>query len=144
MTRRPVYDASEMEVKPVIVRTFDELAGTDRDVAGQGWSSRRLLLRADGMGYSLHDTTVEAGGELDLEYRHHLEGCYIMSGEGEVTDLATGAKHPLAPGTVYALDQHDRHTVRAFSDLRMVCVFNPPLVGTERHVGGGYESSPTA
>lgn len=128
----------------MIVRTFDELAGTDRDVAGQGWSSRRLLLRADGMGYSLHDTTVEAGGELDLEYRHHLEACYCIEGEAEVTDLATGTVHHLAPGTVYALDQHDHHTLRAISELRLVCVFNPALVGTERHVGGGYEPSPTA
>jgi L-ectoine synthase len=131
-----------MEVKPMIVRSFDELAGTDRDVAGEGWRSRRLLLRADGMGYSLHDTTVEAGGRLELEYRNHLEACYCIEGEAEVTDLATGERHRLAPGTVYALDKHDRHTLRAVSELRLICVFNPALVGAERHVGGGYEPSP--
>jgi len=126
----------------MIVRTFDELTGTDRDVAGEGWHSRRLLLRADGMGYSLHDTTVEAGGELELEYPHHLEACYCIAGEAEVTDLQTGRSWPIRPGTVYALDQHDHHTLRAISELRLVCVFNPALVGTERHVGGGYEPSP--
>jgi len=126
----------------MIVRTYEELAGTDREAAGEGWQSRRLLLRSDGMGYSLHDTTVAAGGELTLEYPHHLEACYVVAGEAEVTDLTTGERHHLAPRTVYALDQHDRHTLRAISELQLVCVFNPALVGTERHVGGGYEPSP--
>jgi L-ectoine synthase len=125
----------------MIVRSVQDLEGTDRDVSGEGWRSRRLLLARDGMGFSLHDTTVAAGAELQLEYRHHLEACYIMQGEAEVTDLASGESHDLRPGMVYALDQHDRHVLRVSSELRLVCVFNPPLTGTERHVGGGYEPS---
>lgn len=125
----------------MIVRSLDEVRGTDRDVAGEGWRSRRLLLKSDGMGYSLHDTTVEAGALLELEYRHHLEACYLMAGEAELTDLATGERHTLTAGSVYALDKHDRHTLRVLSDLRLVCVFNPALAGTERHTAGGYEPS---
>jgi L-ectoine synthase len=30
---------------------------------------------------------------------------------------------------VYALDQHDRHVLRARSRMRLVCVFTPPLHG---------------
>ena len=56
----------------MIARTLDEVLGTDRDVQGDGWHSRRLLVRSDGMGFSLHDTLVEAGAELELEYRNHL------------------------------------------------------------------------
>ncbi len=125
----------------MIVRSLDDVEGTDRDVAGDGWRSRRLLLREDGMGYSLHDTTVAAGSQLELEYRHHYEACYVLEGEAEITELASGTSWHLGPGTVYALDQHDHHTLEVRSDLRLVCVFNPALRGTERHVGGGYEPS---
>ncbi len=121
----------------MIVRTLDEVAGSDRDVAGEGWRSRRLLLRRDEMGFSLHDTTVSAGSELNLQYRHHLEACYIIAGEAELTDAATGETHQLGPGSLYALDQHDRHTLRVRTDLRLVCVFTPALAGQETHDAEG-------
>ena len=41
--------------------------------------------------------------------------------------------HPIKPGTLYALDRHDRHILRARTKMRMVCVFNPPLLGKEVH-----------
>jgi L-ectoine synthase len=121
----------------VIVRTLNDVLGTDRDVAGEGWRSRRLLLQHDGLGFSLHDTTVAAGTELNLQYKHHLEACYIIAGEAELTDLATGEEHALRPGTMYALDQHDSHTLLAKSDMRLVCVFNPALTGGEVHDADG-------
>jgi L-ectoine synthase len=123
----------------MIVRNLEQVIGTDRDVAGDGWRSRRLLLARDGMGFSLHDTTVAAGTQLELEYRHHLEACYLVQGEAELTDLATGEEHVLRPGSVYALDRHDRHRLRVLSELHLVCVFNPPLTGGETHdATGGY------
>jgi len=121
----------------MIIRSLDEVAGTDRDVAGDGWRSRRLLVRRDGMGFSLHDTTVAAGADLELEYRHHQEACYCVEGEAELTDLATGAAHAIRPGTAYALDQHDHHRLRVSRNLRLVCVFNPALSGDETHDAGG-------
>jgi len=121
----------------VIIRTLDQVAGSDRDVAGEGWRSRRMLLRRDGLGFSLHDTTVAAGSELTLQYRHHHEACYCLEGEAEITDLASGERHAVGPGTVYALDQHDRHTLRVRTDLRLVCVFNPALTGRETHDADG-------
>jgi L-ectoine synthase len=121
----------------VIVRTLDEVVGSDRDVEGDGWRSRRLLLRRDEVGFSLHDTTVAAGTELTLHYKHHLEACYLIAGEAELTDLATGEEHHLEPGSMYALDQHDRHTLRVQSELHLVCVFNPALTGAETHDADG-------
>jgi L-ectoine synthase len=127
----------------VIVRTLEEVVGSDRDVEGEGWRSRRLLLRRDGLGFSLHDTTVAAGTELNLQYKHHLEACYLLAGEAELTDLTTGEKHALGPGSMYALDQHDRHTLRVRTDLRLVCVFNPALTGGEVHDADGSFPPPT-
>jgi len=126
----------------VIVRSLDEVVGTERDVAGDGWRSRRLLLRDDGMGFSLHDTVVAPGAELDMEYRHHLEACYVVRGHATVTDQLTGERHPLGPGSVYALNAHDAHHLSVENELHLVCVFIPALAGTERHTGGGYEPTP--
>ena len=118
----------------MIVRSLEEITGSDRDVAGPGWKSRRLLLAADGMGYSLNDTIILEGASLTLEYKHHFEACYCIEGEGDITALNDGVTHKLQPFTVYALDQNDRHTVRAtHGDMRLVCVFNPALSGQEVH-----------
>ena len=121
----------------MIVRSLDEVTGTERDVHGEGWRSQRLLLRRDGLGFSLHNTTVAAGAEMELEYRNHLEACYVMAGEAELTDMASGKRHALAPGMVYALDQHDRHQLRVITEMQLVCVFNPALTGAETHDATG-------
>ena len=121
----------------MIVRSLDSVLGTEGDVAGEGWRSRRLLLRRDGLGFSLHDTTVAAGSRLEMEYRHHLEACYCLEGEAEIRDLATGQSHRIEPGVVYALDRNDRHVITVSRDLRLVCVFNPALSGGETHDASG-------
>ena len=134
----PQADASQpLACLPVIVRSLDEVIGTERDVQGEGWRSRRILLRADGMGFSLHDTVVEAGAELEMEYRHHLEACYCLEGSAEIEELASGARHAIGPGVLYALNEHDRHVVRVKETLRLVCVFNPPLAAAETHDASG-------
>lgn len=127
----------------MIVRTLDDVVGSDRDVEGEGWRSRRLLLRRDQLGFSLHDTTVAAGTELNLQYKHHLEACYCLEGEAELVDLASGERHTIAAGTMYALDENDRHTLTVQQDLRLVCVFNPALTGGEVHDADGSFPPPS-
>jgi L-ectoine synthase len=111
-----------------------------RRIVSNGWESTRLLLKSDGMGFSFHITTIYEGAELPLHYQNHLESVYCISGEGEIEDLGTGQTHPIAPGTIYALDQHDKHILRAKVEMKMACVFNPPLHGKEVHnAEGAYE-----
>ncbi len=118
----------------MIVTALKDILGTDRDVSGPGWNSRRLLIEADGMGFSLTDTIIEKGAVLELEYTHHLEACYCIEGKGRIRASDDETWHFLEPFTLYALDQHDRHFVQAFgAELRLVCVFNPPLSGREVH-----------
>jgi len=125
----------------MIVRKLEALTNTDRDVHAHTWNSRRLLLRDDGMGFSMHDTLMHAGTETAMWYRNHLEAVYCIEGEGELLDLTSGETHRIEPGTLYALDAHDRHVVRAHTTLRMVCVFNPPVTGREVHdADGAYPS----
>jgi L-ectoine synthase len=129
----------------MIVRTLRSLIDTDRDVHGQTWNSRRLLLKRDGMGFSMHDTLIHAGTETRMCYLHHLEAVYCVEGKGSLEDLTTGERHPLEPGTLYALDGHEEHVLRAETQLRMVCVFNPPVRGDEVHgPDGAYPADPEA
>lgn len=121
----------------MIIRRLEEAIGTDREVSSEGWTSRRLLLAADQMGFSLHDTLIHAGAELELHYKNHLEAVYCVGGEGSVEVVGSGERIPLRDGTVYALDQNDQHILRADTEMRMVCVFNPPLVGNEVHDATG-------
>ncbi len=124
----------------IIVRSED-IANTNRHVSGPGWDSKRMIVKGDGMGYSVHETRITEGSESRLHYQHHLETNYCVAGEGEVVDVASGQTFQIRPGTIYALDQHDEHILRATKgDLHLVCVFNPPVLGTETHnADGGYE-----
>lgn len=123
----------------MIVKHLNDLQGTTAEVDTAGWTSRRLILKHDGMGYSVHDTVIKQGAVLEMEYRNHLETVYCIEGEGEIEDLGTGKVHPIQVGTLYALNQHDRHILRANKGtrMRMVCVFNPPLTGMEVHDNSG-------
>ena len=124
----------------MIVRNLEAAENSDRRVVSNGWESTRLLLKSDGMGFSFHITTIYEGANLEMHYQNHLESVYCISGEGEIEDLADGKVYPIQAGTIYALDQHDKHILRAFKEMKMACVFNPPLHGKEVHnAQGAYE-----
>jgi L-ectoine synthase len=119
----------------MIVRDFNKIMKDEpgRVVTDAQWASVRMLLADDGMGFSFHITTLEASSEHTFEYKHHFESVYCMQGKGSITDLATGETHQIHPGVMYALNEHDRHVLRAEEELVMACVFNPPVTGTEVH-----------
>lgn len=117
----------------MIVRTLQKAEQSDRRVVTQTWESTRLLLKDDRMGFSFHITTIYANTETHIFYQNHLEAVYCISGEGEVETLSDGKIHPIIPGTMYALDRHDDHLLRGISEMKLACVFNPPLTGKEVH-----------
>ncbi|WP_024443291.1 MULTISPECIES: ectoine synthase [unclassified Mycobacterium] len=117
----------------MIVRTLAEIKGTDRDVQSKTWNSQRLLLARDGQRFSMHETCLYAGTETSMWYANHVEAVYCVGGEGELINDETGEVHPLHDGTLYLLDGHEHHRVIAHTDLRMVCVFDPPVTGQEVH-----------
>ena len=54
-----------------------------------------------------------------------------------------GETHVGGCDDLYALDEHDEHILRAISgDLRLICVFNPPLTGQEKHQSDGSYALP--
>ena len=123
----------------MIVRDFNKLVTDERTrvVSDAKWSSVRMLLAEDGMGFSFHITFLEPGSEHTFEYKNHFESVYCIQGKGSITDIATGETHEIKPGVMYALDQHDRHILRAEEELVMACCFNPPVTGKEVHQADG-------
>lgn len=119
----------------MLVRKLENIIGTEADVDTEGWNSRRLILKKDGMGYSVHDTIIKEGAELKMWYKNHLEAVYLTEGAGEIEDIITGEIHQLEKDTIYALNDNDQHILRANkgTHMRMVCVFNPPVTGKEVH-----------
>ncbi|GAA3751888.1 ectoine synthase [Salinactinospora qingdaonensis] len=121
----------------MIVRSLDEIDGTDADVKTDNWRSRRIVLARDGVGFSFHETVLYAGTETSMWYANHVELVHCIEGEAEITNDETGETHHITPGTLYLLDGHEHHTVRAKTDFRVLCVFNPPVTGREVHDENG-------
>ncbi len=119
----------------MIVRTTQEITDTDRDIAAENgnWRSKRIVLGGDNVGFSFHETTIKAGSVNDFHYANHVEAVWLVEGEGTLTDHETSEVYPLGPGSMYLLNGHERHTVKADTQMVMLCVFNPPVVGNETH-----------
>lgn len=126
----------------MIVRDFDDVVKDGKAVSDAQWTSVRMLLADDGMGFSFHITFLEAGSEHTFEYKNHFECVYCMKGKGSITDIKTGQTHDIRPGTMYALNEHDRHILRAEEELVLACVFNPPVTGREVHGADGSYAAP--
>lgn len=117
----------------MIVRHLEkDVAGTAREVKAPTFTSRRFLLRDDDMGFSFHDTVLYAGTATRIWYKNHLEAVYCIAGEGEL-EIDGGPVYAIRPGTFYAVNNHEKHELRATTDLRMMCVFTPALTGSEVH-----------
>jgi L-ectoine synthase len=119
----------------LIIKDLAEIMHSDRRVQAPNgnWESRRLLLKSDGLSYSLHDTVLYAGTETVIHYKNHIEAMYCIEGDGEIETLADGVKYPMYAGRVLVVDKHEKHCVRAKTDLRFICVFTPALTGKEVH-----------
>lgn len=121
----------------MIVKTLEDVTDTKGEAHGDKWHSMRLLHAEDGMGVTLTDSILEAGFEMDLWQKNHFEACYCMEGEGTVEELDNGTIHEIRAGTLYAMNNHDRHRIKANTQMRVVCTFFPALTGDEVHDADG-------
>jgi L-ectoine synthase len=124
----------------MIVRDIQNIIGTDKEVSAKEgqWTSRRMVLKDDKMGFSFHETIIKAGTMTHIHYQNHLEAVYCVSGDGRIEDLATGEMHDIYDGIMYALNNNDDHNLYGGNeDMRLICVFNPPIKGTENHDENG-------
>jgi L-ectoine synthase len=121
----------------MIVRNIDDVTDTKNHVDTPGWYSRRIVTAHDRVGFSVGETLLRAGTVNDFWYANHVEAVYITSGEGELYDKDNDETYKIGPGSMYLLNGHEKHQVRPTTDITCVCVFNPPVVGTEVHDESG-------
>ena len=89
------------------------------------------MLAGEGPEYSVHETTLDAGISLRFEYEHHRETVYCVQGEGQVRDLASGRVAELTPGGLYSAGVGEPHEISTRTEMLLVCIFTPPLIGRE-------------
>ena len=121
----------------MIVKKLADIVGTDQEIKSDNWTSRRLILRDADVGFSMHDTLIHAGTSTEMHYQNHLEAVYCVDGKGKVQVVETGEVFEISDGTLYVLNGHERHILSAETEMRMICVFTPALVGTETHDENG-------
>lgn len=86
------------------------------------------------LGFSFNETIIYANTETLIWYKNHVEAVYCVEGECEIESTEDGAVYHIKPGTMYALDKHDLHYLRVYEKgLRLLCVFNPALMGDDVH-----------
>lgn len=121
----------------MIVRTLEDVTGTQGESHGRKRHSMRVLHAEDGMGVTLTDSILEEGFEMTLWQKNHLEACYCLEGEGTVEELGSGTVYEIKAGTLYAMCAHDRHRIHAKTRMRVICTVVPALTGTEVHDADG-------
>jgi L-ectoine synthase len=119
----------------MFVKRVDEMCRAGKEMIAANGQVRtvRMLTKADNLGFGFSDVHLAAGAEATLWYKHHWEANHIISGTGEVSDLTTGQTWKLEPSMAYNVGPKDRHRVRAHTDIHLVSVFCPPLMGNEQH-----------
>ena len=119
-----------------------ELKNTYREVycPNKGFISNRIILKKDNMGFGLNHTFIPKGKPQNWHYKNHLEACYCVSGKGILIDCLTDEKYNIEQGVTYILDKNDNHIFKALEDTVLICVFNPPLIGSETHNDEGSYS----
>ena len=120
----------------MLIRSFQEVEQSGRVIPiSHGKSTAvRVLLKADGLGFSLSEARGSANRTSNLWYKNHWEANYIRQGAGRITDSTTGEQWELRPGCIYFVGPNDKHTVENSEDpLRIISVFNPPIEGPETH-----------
>ena len=62
-----------------------------------------------------------------------------ISKKGKVS-FSNNQTFEIVPGTLYALNAHDEHILSCDKEMKLACVFNPPIKGDEVHnKQGAYE-----
>ena len=121
----------------MLIRTMDQLEAEGRIISiSHGKASAvRLLTKSDGVGFSVSEARADGGRSSDLWYKNHWEANFVRSGHGVLEDRSTGEQWPLAPNVLYCVGPTDRHRVTRDENesMRIISVFNPPIVGEETH-----------
>ncbi|MCE8027710.1 L-ectoine synthase [Halomonas daqingensis] len=97
------------------------------------FSSLRMLVKEDNPMFSVHETKVFSGQEIEICYFSHEEYVYVLQGSGEIFDYINNSWHHLIPGVLYHVEKGLKHKLVAKTDMLGVCIFVPACKGDEVH-----------
>lgn len=120
----------------MLIRSYEEAEASGRVISiSHGMSTAvRVLLKSDGLGFSLSEARCGANNQSKLWYKNHWEANYIRAGKGMLINRCSGETWELCPGVLYCVGPADQHSVSNTDDpLRIVSIFNPPIEGSESH-----------
>ena len=125
-----------MSPSPLFLKSLSEVVDSDRNVSfGHGYS-RRFLAAPDGFNISVHNTIVHAHFNPHLHYPHNMEANYFIKGQGEYIWENGQQKHEFDSekhhGTMLLVEREAHEVKIGANDSIAICVFFPPLKGTER------------
>lgn len=109
----------------MLVRTLNDVIGTDGEEHGRKRHSMCLIRAEDGLGVSLTDSILEAGFETTLGGGKSGEICYCLEGSGTAEKLPSGTIQPIRPGTLFAAVGIDKYRIRIAERTRLIRVFIP-------------------
>ena len=120
----------------LLLKSLSEVIDSDRNVFFERGYSRRFLAAPDGFNLSVHNTLCHPNHITSLHYQHNVEANYFIKGQGEYVLQNGEGKHEFDSekhsGTLILLDR-EAHVVKiGATDSIVICVFFPPLKGTER------------
>ena len=107
-----------------------------------GGKSYRTVLMQDNFGFALMQTMIDKGGPYKWHYKYHKEVCHCVKGKGALKNILTNDVFEILEGVTYMLDKNEPHEFTAFTDVVLISVFNPPLVGDEKHDKNGVYEKP--
>ena len=125
----------------MLIRTMEQLEAEGRVISiSHGKASAvRLLTKSDGLNFSISEARASSAGQSDLWYKNHWEANYVRSGNATLENRTTGERWELEPGVLYCVGPNDQHSIirTEDTDMRVISVFSPPIVGGETHDDDG-------
>ena len=130
----------------MLIRTMQQLEAEGRVISiSHGKASAvRLLTKSDGLNFSISEARAKSAGQSDLWYKNHWEANYVRTGNATLENRTTGERWALKPGLLYCVGPTDQHRIirTEDTDMRVISVFSPPIVGDETHdEDGAYPPS---
>ncbi|MBS36210.1 MAG: hypothetical protein CMO26_09830 [Thiotrichales bacterium] len=121
----------------MLVRTMDQLEAEGRVISiSHGKATAvRLLTKSDGLNFSISEARAGHVGHSDLWYKNHWEANFVREGVATLENRNTGERWALEPGVMYCVGPNDPHRISREKEcnMRIISVFNPPIVGEETH-----------
>jgi L-ectoine synthase len=114
----------------MITKHKDNLKSTKNQVTTNAYTSTRFLLKEDGLGLTLTDIYLNPEIDAIYHYPHHLEIAYCLEGKAILENLEDGTIHEVTAGFIWATTK-ERFRFKVLETVRLICVFNPALVGPE-------------